>query len=73
MSAIDNLAAAFNDVRATVVAAVERIQYLTHDLAYARVEAADAAAVEQIAAELHATADQLRGALAASDPTQPQA
>ena len=73
MSAIDNLTAAFNDVRSTVAAAVERIQYLAHDLAYARAEAADVAAVEQIAAELHATADQLRGALAASDPAQPQA
>jgi len=73
MSALDNLAAALNDVRTTVTAAVERIQYLAHDLAYARAEAAEAAAIEQIAAELHATADQLRGALAAADQTQPQA
>lgn len=73
MSALDNLTAAFNDVRTTVSATVERIQYLAHDLAYARAEAADAAAVEQIAAELHATADQLRAALAASGETQPHA
>lgn len=73
MSALDNLTIAFNDVRMTVSAAVERIQYLAHDLAYARAEAAEAAAVEQIAAELHATADQLRAALAASGETPPHA
>jgi hypothetical protein len=73
MPALDNLSAAFNDVRMVVAAAVERIQYLTHDLAHARGEAADAAAVEQMAVDLHATADQLRAAIATADQSLPRA
>lgn len=72
MSAIDNLTAAFNDVRAAVALGVEKIRQLAHDLAVARASAADAALIEQIAAELHATADQLRIAVA-SDPNPPSA
>lgn len=72
MSAIDNLSAAFNDIRAAVALGVEKIRQLAIDLAIARASAADAALIEQIAAELHATADQLRIAIA-SDPTPPGA
>lgn len=73
MPALDNLAAAFNDVRTVAAAAVERIHYLAHDLAYARASAVDAAVVDQMAADLHATADQLRAAIAAADQSLPQA
>lgn len=73
MTTLDNLTTAFNDVRVTAAAAVERIQYLTHDLSHARNEAGDLAAIEQIAAELHATADQLRAAIALADQNQSQA
>jgi hypothetical protein len=71
MAALENLTAAFNNIHVTVGAAVERIQYLAHDLAYARAEAADSAAVEKMASDLNAVAEQLRAALAAID--QPHA
>lgn len=73
MSTLDNLTAAVNDMRALVAAAIDRIQNLSHTLAYAQTETADAAAIAQIAAELQAAADQLRGALSAPDPNQPHA
>lgn len=73
MSALENLTAAFNDVRSAVALGVEKIRLLAHELAIARATAADAAVIEQIAAELHATADQLRVALATSDQTPPLA
>jgi hypothetical protein len=73
MPALDALTEAFNDVRTAIAAAVERIQHLAHDLAYARGEAADAAAIQQMAADLHATADQLRAAIAATDQSLPLA
>ncbi|WP_036282780.1 hypothetical protein [Methylocystis sp. ATCC 49242] len=73
MSALDNLTAAFNDVRSAVALGVERIRQLAQDLAIARASAADAAVIDQIAAELHATADQLRIALATVDHAQPHA
>lgn len=73
MPALDNLVAAYNDVRSAIALAAEKIRHLAHDLAVAHAHAADAAAIEQIAAELHATADQLRMAIAAADQTPPAA
>jgi len=73
MTALDNLTAAFNDVKAAVALGVEKIRLLAQDLAIARAMAADAAVIDQIAAEMHATADQLRNALATADQTQPLA
>ena len=70
MSAIDNLTAAFDDVRAAVALGGEKIRQLAQDLTLARASAADTARIDQIAAELHATADQLRIAVA-SDPNPP--
>lgn len=71
MNALANLTAAFDDIRAAVFLGVERIRQLSHELAAARAEVADANDIEQIATELHATADQLRRALAAVDATHP--
>jgi hypothetical protein len=73
MSALENLAAALNDVRSAVALGVEKIRQLAHDLAVARSESAESVVVDRIAAELHATADQLRIALAGSDENQNQA
>ncbi|PPD44489.1 MAG: hypothetical protein CTY15_07200 [Methylocystis sp.] len=73
MTSLDNLTVAFNDVRAAVALGVEKIGQLAHELAVSRTEAAEAAVVDQIAAELHAAADQLRIALAAVDQNLPQA
>jgi len=73
MSALENLAAALNDVRSAVALGVEGMRQLAHDLAVARSEAADSVLIDRIAAELHSTADQLRVALAGSDENQPQA
>jgi hypothetical protein len=72
MQALDDLTAAFEDMRATAGAAAEHIHYLVHDLAAARAEAADAAALAKMAADLRATADALRAALAAIGQAQPQ-
>lgn len=73
MPALETLAAAFHDVRSAVELGVQKIAQLSQDLAEARAEAANGAVIEQIAAELHATADQLRLALAAADQTPPHA
>jgi hypothetical protein len=73
MASLDNLTAALNDVRSAVALSVEKIQRLANDLALARAEAANSAAIEQIAAVLHSTADQLRSAIASSDQTPPRA
>ena len=73
MSALETLAAAFNDVRSAAALGAQKIAQQSHDLATARAAAVDAAVIEQIAAELHATADQLRLALAAADETPAQA
>ncbi len=69
MPALDHLTAVVDDLRTLIAAAADRIQNLSHSLAYAHAQAADAAAIEQIAAELQASADQLRGAVAAADQT----
>lgn len=73
LSALHHLTVVVDDTRALIAAAADRIQTLSHSLAYAQAQAADAAAVEQIAAERQASAEQLRGALAAVEQTQTQA
>lgn len=65
MSSIDRLTAAVDDMRALVAAGVAHMQNLSAALAHAHTQATEAAAVEQLAADLQASADQLRGALAA--------
>lgn len=70
MPAIENLTAAFNDLRSAVTLSVEKMRQLAQELASSRASAAEAALIEQIAAELHATADQLRSAIA-FDPAHP--
>lgn len=71
MSSLENLTAAYNDMQSAVALGVEKIAQLAHDLGVARSQAADAAFIDQVAANLHATADQLRRALAAVDQNQP--
>ncbi len=73
MPTMQNLNAVVEDVRALCALAVDHIQNLSHSLAYAQAQAADAAALEQIATELQASADQLRGALAAVAQIKTQA
>jgi hypothetical protein len=73
MASLDSLTAALNDVRSAVALSIEKIQRLTNDLAIAKSEAANAAAVEQIASVLHGAADQLRAAITSSDQTQNRA
>ncbi|WP_363346131.1 hypothetical protein [Methylocystis echinoides] len=73
MSALNRLAAIVDDLRSLIGVAADHIQNLSHSLAYAQAQAADAAAIEQIANDLQATADQLRGALTAVDQSQTQA
>jgi hypothetical protein len=68
MSALDDLSAAFNDVKSAVALGVDKIKRLAGDLAAAHV-ASDTAAIEQIASDLHATADQLRAVVA--PPAEP--
>lgn len=72
MPAVENLTAAFNDLRSAVTLSVEKMRQLAQELAAARASAAETALIEQIAAELHATADQLRIAIA-FDPNPPTA
>ncbi len=72
MSSLDNLAAVCADLQAVVALGVQRIQSLAHDLAAARTQPADPGTIDQISAALHASAEQLRSALAATDPSQPQ-
>ncbi|MEK4035656.1 hypothetical protein WOC76_05200 [Methylocystis sp. IM3] len=72
MPALDHLTAAVEDICALMATAADRIQNLSHSLAYAHAQAADAAAIEQISVALQASAEQLRGALAAADQTLTQ-
>lgn len=73
MTAIDDLTSAFNEVRAAVADGVAKIQELAAALSAAHA-GSETATIEHIAADLHATAEQLRVAVApARDPSQPVA
>ena len=72
MSALDDLTAAFNDVKSAVASGVDKIRQLAGDLAAAHA-ANDAATIEQIAADLHTTADQLRNVVAPPSESAPPA
>lgn len=71
MTALDQLAAAFEEVRNAAALAADRMHHLAQDLAIARAEAADAGGVSRMAADLRAMAEQLRAAVAVTE-TPPQ-
>lgn len=69
-NALDDLKAAYEDVKASISAGVDKIKELASGLAEAHAND-DSAAIEQIAADLHAAADQMKAA--ANPPAPPVA
>lgn len=68
MTAIDDLTSAFNEVKAAVADGVAKIQELAAALSAAHADD-ETATIEQIAGDLHATAEQLRIAVAPTGDT----